>query len=111
MITKLGWDSLHVKRLLAQSALFHKIHYQLVNISFLSCVVPASYIARHDHQLKYHIPTPSTESYKYSFYPRSTRIWNNLPPTVVLIPVTTAFKEVALPIIRGMLPPSDSNLL
>ena len=111
MISKLGWDSLHVRRLLAQSAMFHKIHYQLVNISFPSCVVPASYIARHDHQLKYQIPSPSTEAYKYSFYPRSIRIWNNLPPSVVLIPVTAAFKEAALPIIRGMLPPPGSNLL
>ena len=75
------------------------------------CVVPASYTARHDLQLKYQIPTPSTEAYKYSFYPRSIRIWNNLPPSVVLIPDTAAFKEAALPITRGMLPPSGSNLL
>ena len=111
MITKLGWDSLHVRSLLDQPAMFHKIHYQLVNISFPSFIVPASYIARHDHQLKYQIPTPSTETYKYSFCPRFIHIWNNLLPSVVLIPDTVAFKEAALPIIRGMLPLPGSNLL
>ena len=55
VITKLGWNSLHVRRLLAQSATFHKIHYHLINISFPSCIVPVSYIAHHDYQLKYQI--------------------------------------------------------
>ena len=47
----------------------------------------------------------------FLIYPRSIRIWNDLPPSVVLIPDTAAFKEAALPIIRGMLPPPGSNLL
>ena len=111
MITNLGWDSLHVRRLLAQSTMFYKIHYQIVNIKFPSCIVPASYIARYDHQLKYQLPTPSTEAYKYSFYPRSIRIWNNLPSAVVLLPTTTSFKRAALPFIRDMLPPPGSKLL
>ena len=59
----------------------------------------------------YQIPTTSTEAYKYAFYPRSILNWNNLPPSVVLIPVTAAFKEAALHIIRGMLPPTGRNLL
>ena len=86
-------------------------NHVLVQWRSVWCVVPASYIARHDLQLKYQIPTPSTEAYKYSFYPRSIRIWNDLPPSVVLIPDTAAFKEAPLPIIRGMLPPPGSNLL
>ena len=81
MITKLGWDVLHVLGcLLPQSAMFHKIHYQRFNISF-SILRCNYYIACHDNQLKYQIPTPSTEAYKYFFYPRSIRIWNNLSPS------------------------------
>ena len=111
MIQNLGWDTLHTRRLLAQSVMFYKIHYKLVNISFPSCVVPATYFARHNHQLKYQIPTPTTDSYKFSFYPRSIRIWNNLPPSVVMLPTVVAFREAALPAIRGMLPPPGSKLL
>jgi len=111
MITNLGWDSLHVRRLLAQSVMFYKIHYQLVNIQFPSCVLPACYLSRSDHQLKYQVPAPSSEGYKYSFYPRSIRVWNHLPPSVVIQTTPAAFKEVALVSIKGMLPPPGSKLL
>ena len=111
MITNIGWDSLHTRRLLAQSAMFHKLHYQIVNIKFPLDIVPACYISRSDHHLKYQLPIQSTDAYKYSFYPRSIRIWNKLPLSAVLLPTTPAFKGAALPFIRDMLPPPGSRLL
>ena len=59
LITTLDWDSLHVRRLLFQSAMFYKIHDGLVNIHFPPSIHPSSFIGRHDHQLKYHIPEAS----------------------------------------------------
>ena len=100
LINNLGWDSLHVRRLLAQNVMFFQIHYQLVNIHFPPIVIPATYFSRNDHRFKYLIPSPTTEAYKYSFYPRTIRIWNNLPPSVVTMPTAPAFKETALHSIR-----------
>ncbi|XP_072041022.1 uncharacterized protein [Amphiura filiformis] len=111
MITSLGWDSLHVRRLVDQSVMFYKIHNQFVNIQFPPCVTPACYLSRNDHQLKYQVPTPSTEGFKFFFYPRSIRVWNHLPPSVVIQATPAAFKEAALVSIRGMIPPPGSKLL
>ena len=111
LINQIGWESLHVRRLLAQTSMFFKIHHNLVNISFPPCVQPAFYIACHDHQLKYNIPAASMEAYKFSFYPRSIRLWNQLPATAVSAPSVAAFKEAALPAIQVMLPPPVSRLL
>ena len=35
--------------------------------------------------------------YKFSFYPRAIRLWNQLPATAVSAPSVAAFKEAALP--------------
>ena len=51
------------------------------------------------------------EAYKFSFYPRSIRLWNQLPATAVSAPSVAAFKEAALPAIQVMLPPPGSRLL
>ena len=111
LITTLGWDSLHVRRLLFQSAMFYKIHYGLVNIQFPPSIHPSSFIGRHDHQLKYHLPEASVDLYKFSFYPRTVKIWNQLPPAAVCAPTISAFREAALPVIRGLQPPVGSRLL
>ena len=67
LITTLGWDPLHNRRLLFQTTMFHKIHHGLVNIQFPSIIQPAHYIGRHDHPLKYTIPEASIDLYKFSF--------------------------------------------
>ena len=70
-----------------------------------------SFIGRHDHQLKYHLPEASVDLYKFSFYPRTVKIWNQLPPAAVCAPTISAFREAALPVIRGLQPPVGSRLL
>ena len=84
--------------------MFYKIHYKLVNISLPSLITPASYFGRHDHVLKYTIPEATIDAYKFSFYPRSIRVWNHLPSTAVTAPTVTSFQEAALPAIRRMQP-------
>ena len=111
LVTNLGWDTLHTRRLLNQSTMFFKIHYNHVNINFPPLVVPATLITRKDHRLKYQLPSTSTEAFRLSFYPRSIRVWNLLPPNAVCAPSVEAFRKVALPAIRVMLPPSGTSLL
>ena len=69
LVLSLGWDSLHTRRLLAQCTLFHKIHHQLVNLPLPHTIISATYIGRHDHQLKYAIPRATIDAYKFSFFP------------------------------------------
>ena len=111
LVSSLGWDSLHTRRLLAQCTLFFKIHYQLVSIPFPSIVTSATYCGRHDHNLKYAVPVATIDVYKFSFFPRITRIWNHLPTQTVNAIGTETFKEAALPVIRTMQPPVGSNIL
>ncbi|XP_072046257.1 uncharacterized protein [Amphiura filiformis] len=111
LITTLGWDPLHTRRLLSQATIFYKIHYQLINIRFPPGIHPASFIGRHDHQLKYSLPEATIDPYKFSYYPRTVKIWNQLPAAAVLSSTTIAFKEAALPAIKGMRVPVGSSLL
>ena len=53
LISRLGWDPLHTRRLLAQCTMFYKIHYNFVGITVPPFIIPATYISRHDHKLKY----------------------------------------------------------
>ena len=111
LITTVDWDSLHVCHLLFQSTIFIKIHHGLVNIQFSPDIHPSSFIGRHDHQLKYHLPEASVDLYKFSFYPRTVKIWNQLTAAAVFAPTTTAFQEAAIPVIRRLQPPVGSRLL
>ena len=76
--------------------MFFKIHHNLVNICMPPYFQPATFLARQDHQLKYNIPTSPIEAYKFSFYTRSIRIWNQLPTMTVRTITTSAFRDTAL---------------
>ena len=111
LVSALGWDSLHSRRLLAQCVLFYKIHHHLVNMPFPPEITQASYIGRQDHELKYTVPRATIDPYKYSFYPRAIRTWNHLPRAVVITADPTLFRGAALPILRTMQPPVGSAMI
>ena len=96
LINILGWDLLHIGRLVSQLTMFHKIHYHLVNIKIPQLISPATFIVKHDHQLKYAIPVATIDSYKFSFYPRSIRLWNQLPFAAVSATLPAVFKAITL---------------
>ena len=74
LINILGWDRLHTRQLVSQLTMFYEIHYRLVDIQIPQLISPATFISKHDHQLKYAIPIATIDSYKFSFYPRSIRL-------------------------------------
>ena len=92
-----GWNRLHTRRLVSQLTMFHKIHYHLVNIHIPQIISPATFIGKHDHQLKYAIPLATIDSYELSLYPRSLRLWNQLPSTAVFAASPAAFQAITLP--------------
>jgi hypothetical protein len=111
LIDTLGWDSLHTRRLASQLYMFYKIQNNLVNINFPHIIQPANYFGRHDHQLKYCIPEATIDCFKFSYYPRVVRLWNQLPASAVLAPTLPAFQAVALPAVRQFTPPVGAKLL
>ena len=111
LVLSLHWDLLHTRRLLAQSTMLFKIHYSYVNISLPAIIIPASYLGRHDNNLKYAVPAATIDPYKFSFSPRTIRVWNQLPCAAVNATSVAAFQEAALPAIRQLQPPAGSRLL
>ena len=114
LVSHLGWDQLHTRChgcLLAQSTMLYQIHHHLVNICLPHFITQAPYISRRDHNLKLSVPEATIDSYKFSFYPPTTRIWKQPPATGVTAPTVTAFQEAALPVIRGLEPPVGSRML
>ena len=95
----LGWDRVHNRRLVSKIAMSYKIHYHLVNIQIPQLISPATFIGKHDHQLKYAFPLATIDSYTFSFYSRSIRLWNQLRSTAVFAASPAAFQAIALPAI------------
>ena len=91
LVLSLHWDLLHTRRLLAQSTMLFKIHYSYVNISLPAIIIPASYLGRHDNNLKYAVPAATIDPYKFSFFPRTIRVWNQLPCAAVNATSVAAF--------------------
>ena len=84
--------------------MFHKIHYNLVDICPPSYIQHASHISgRTDHPLKHWNKNPlQINAYEYSFFPRSMNILNRLPCSAVshVIPSVDNFHKFAIPAIR-----------
>ena len=91
--------------------MLYRIHHQLVNIQLPHFITQAPYISRRDHILKLSVPEATIDAYKFSYYPRTIRIWNHLPATAVTAPSVAVFQEAALSVIRGLEPPVGSRML
>jgi hypothetical protein len=48
---------------------------------------------RQYHAERFSRLSTSTDTYKYSFIPRTISDWNNLPPEVILLPSVNSFRE------------------
>ena len=74
-------------------------------------ILPATFIGKNDHPLKYTIPNATIDNYKFAYYPRCIRLWNRLPSAAVYSTSPDAFHAAALPAIKGMKLPVGSKML
>ena len=95
----------------AQASMLYKVYHNLVDVPLPQSITPASFIGRLDHPLKLTIPDARVDAFKYSFYPRTVRIWNRLPYIAVTAPSLITFREASAPFIRSMRPPVGFCLL
>ena len=83
MIQHLGWESLEQRRLRARVIMLFKISHNIVAIDPQKYLVPLQRITRSAHSQQYQTFTPSTDYYKYSFFPHTVCLWNSLPSSFV----------------------------
>ena len=99
MIKQLGWVTLEQRRLLSQLNLFYKIQQGLVGISLPPEVCPLDRTSRLPNVSPYRHIQPNYDIYKYSFYPRSIVMWNQLP--IRNLPLSN-FQSTIMPTIKSM---------
>ena len=99
MIKQLGWDTLAQRRLLSQLNLFYKIQQGLVGISLPPEVCPLDRASPLPNVSPYRHIQSNCDIYKFSFYPRSIVMWNQLP--ISNLPLLT-FTSTIMPTIKSM---------
>ena len=96
MINTLQWRSLQERRCVARLAMLHKtIHHQSATLlppetSFQR----TSLRGQHPHSLR--TIRATTDSYLYSFFPRTIRCWNLLPPAVATANTSSGLKTTLM---------------
>lgn len=91
MLEDLEWENLERRRQLARLAMLYKIDRQLVAVDSRKLLPPVRR-TRNMHPKSFQIPSCNTDYRKWSFFPRTIREWNNLPPDLVQAGSPDAFK-------------------
>ena len=98
MLTDLKWNTLQERRLQSKTVVFYKIVHQLVAIT----TAPYSFQPDHPEDITcFLLPKSTVNVHLYSFFPRTMKIWNQLPPEVVSAHSLGMFKQW-LPFINSM---------
>ena len=86
---QLRWQSLQHRRAISDLCMLYKIRNSIVNIKF-----PSTVQQHHRDASKYqNIQANHSEAYKYGFYCRSVRLWNQLPIGVRESPSIESFRS------------------
>ena len=93
MLAELKWDTLENRRTKQQLTMFYRITNDLVAISSKPYLKPAKLMPRSSHILQYIQYSTSTDTFKYSFFPRTISYWNTLPASVAETASLASFKS------------------
>ena len=97
LLTNLDLKSLQQRREASRLSMLYKLHHNQVQIQ-----IPDHFIGqdistmktRSKHEGRYHLITPRTDTYKYSFYPRTIKLWNQLPLSTINAPTVQIFNTL-----------------
>ena len=92
MMTDLKWQPLQHRRTADRLIILYKITHYLVAIPSLPYLQPSHGRTRQHHPYMYTHYAPSTDIFKFSFFPRTIIQWNCLPASVVEAPTLESFK-------------------
>ena len=93
MLQDFEWPSLQQRREMLRLVLFYKIHHNLVIFDTSPYITPALRATQNTHHQGYHIPTSTKEYHHNSFFPRTVKVWNSLPPDIISAPSAEAFHQ------------------
>jgi len=94
MLAELEWDTLQTRRSNSRLHMMYKITNDLVGINKHLYITPAvDSRSRHSHSKKLQELSCNTNVYKYSYFPRTIREWNNLTNNNVTSISLEAFKK------------------
>ena len=92
MLQTLNWRSLESRREDMRLCMMFKIDRGLVAISKDSRLIQRKRATRHSHSRAFQTVTCGTEKRRMSFFPRTVRDWNALPPDIPDLETLEAFK-------------------
>ena len=79
MLCDLHWPNLSCRRRISRLKTFYNAIYKTSALKIPHYFMSTSYATRHHHPLHFMTPSLRTNSYKFSFFPRTICDWNNLP--------------------------------
>ena len=92
MLGTMNWRSLQDRQRDARLCMLYKIDRNLVAIKKDKHLIPNQRRTRHSHAKAYQILSCRTDRRKNSFFPRTVRDWNVLPPDTTEAESLAAFK-------------------
>ena len=78
MLVSLGWRRLDLRRIDARLGVFYKIRNDLVAIPLVDYLTTTNRPPRHSHPQAFRTIQALTDTYKFSFFPRTVVHWNAL---------------------------------
>ena len=93
MLRELTWRSLQERREVLRLVLFFKMHHNTVDFTTAPYITPVLRATRHVHAQGYQLPLSRTEQHRQSFFPRTVKTWNTLPPDVISAPSVESFRQ------------------
>ena len=93
MLNDLNWPSLAQRRKQARLTFMYKIVNNLVDLHKDNYLFPPAWVGPRTKPHAYQLYQPSTNYFKYSFFPRTVVEWNRLPAEVACAPSLEAFKS------------------
>ena len=90
MLNHLSWPTLANRQAYLKLLLFYKIEKTLVETTI--SLTPLDSVTR-GHSCRYTIPSIRTETFAHSYLPSTTKMWNNLPDSLVMINNLDEFKD------------------
>ena len=95
MLTTLKWNSLNYRRNMLRLQMMYKIIHHIVDLTLPECITFNRGITR-GHEYKLTLPFTRIDTYKFSFFPSTAILWNNLQPETVEASSITVFNNLLI---------------
>ena len=92
ILKDLKLPTLEIRRKIKRLCLFHKAFHHQIAINIPDYIKQQNRTTRQYHPRKFRNVQTSSNTYKYSFFPRTIKDWNNLPSNLLNMDDAEAFK-------------------